>query len=309
MRFRKLIWPAIWSSLALCIVVLSFSICTNLYSIYQSNHPNSPPEGQTIISSSDITTTESDAIKLPIIMYHALIQDSKLQNKYFISPEIFENDLKYLNKKGYTAVTMTEVINYVYNGTPLPKKPIVISFDDGYYNNYVYAYPLLKKYNQKAVISIIGNQSDLFSLHRENNAAYSHLTWDQLNEMIVSGHVEVQNHTYDMHTYNKGRKGCMDKNGESYEVYKDKFVEDVGSLQQKITDYTGFTPNTMTYPFGFYSKDTEKVVKEMGFKASLTCSEVPNYITKDPECLYKLGRYLRPPDKSSADYFKKILDK
>ncbi len=301
MRFHKLIWPAIWSSLALCIVMLSISIIFTLCKV-------PPPQvGGSTITVKD-KASQTGTIKLPIIMYHGLIKDIKLQNKYFISPDSFENDLKYLNDNGYTAITMTELIDYVYTGAPLPKKPIILTFDDGFYNNYLYAYPLLKKYNQKAVISIIGSQTDRYSLIKIFNSYYSYLSWGQINEMLMSGHIEIQNHTYNMHTYDKGRKGCSEKSGEGLAVYKENFVGDIGLLQQRITDYTGVTPNTIAYPFGYYTKNSEVLTKEMGFKASLTCSQKVNRISRDPECLYKLGRYLRPPGKSSASFFKNILD-
>ncbi|QHI71090.1 polysaccharide deacetylase family protein [Aminipila terrae] len=251
---------------------------------------------------------EQGTIRLPIIMYHGLVKESKLQNTYFISPRLFENDLKYLKDNGYTAISMTELIDYVYNGAPLPEKPILLTFDDGFYNNYLYAYPLLKKYNQKAVISILGSQTDRYSLIKINNSYYSYLTWGQINEMIMSGHIEIQNHTYDMHDSKSGRTGCGEKSGEGMEKYRENFTADVGLLQQRITDYTGTTPNTMVYPFGYYTKNSEVLIKEMGFKASLTCSAKINKISRDPECLYKLGRYLRPPDKSSDSFFKKILE-
>lgn len=301
MRFHKLVWPAIWSSLALCIVILSISIVCTICKV-------PPPNvGGNAITVKD-KSSEADTITLPIIMYHGLIKDNNAQNKYFISPDAFENDLKYLKDKGYTTITMNELIDYVYNGTRLPKKPIILTFDDGFYNNYLYAFPVLKKYNEKAVISVIGSQTDRYSLIKINNAYYSYLTWNQINEMIISGHVEIQNHTYNMHTYDKGRKGCIEKKGEGTEIYKENFINDIGLLQQRITDYTGVTPNTIAYPFGYHTKNSETLIKEMGFKASLTCCQKVNKISRNPECLYKLGRYLRPPGKSSASFFKEILD-
>lgn len=302
MRFHKFIWPTIWSSLALCIIMLSISIFCNVV--------NFPPPTLHISTTNhaENTVSESNTIKLPIIMYHGLIKDIKLQNKYFISPDIFENDLKYLNDNGFNTITMAQLIDYVYNGNPLPKKPILLTFDDGFYNNYLYAFPLLKKYNQKAVISVIGSQTDRYSLIKIMNSYYSYLTWAQINEMLISDHIEIQNHTYDMHTYDNGRKGCADKDGESYEQYKKIFIDDIGLLQKRITDYTATTPNTIAYPFGYYTKNSEKLIKEMGFKASLTCCQKLNDISRDPECLYKMGRFLRPPGKCSASFFKDVLD-
>ena len=102
-------------------------------------------------------SAEGDGVKLPIIMYHSLLNDSKLQNEYVISPEIFENDLKYLKNNGYSFLTVDDLIKYTSSDITLPEKCIMLTFDDGYYNNYYYAYPLLKKYNAKAV-----NFSDWF---------------------------------------------------------------------------------------------------------------------------------------------------
>lgn len=300
MRFYKILWPVIWSVLIFSVAMQSFSIfCKVMPSDVHTNGRESSPAA---------LSKSSDAIELPIIMYHALVEKKSQQNKYFIPPEIFEEDLKYLSDNGYTAITMTELIDYVYNDAKLPEKPIILTFDDGYYNNFLYAFPLLKKYNQKAVISIIGIQSDRYSLLKDKNSYYSHLTWSEINEMIISGHVELQNHTYDMHTYDKGRKGCTEKIGESADEYKRVLISDIGLMQQKIIDNTGTVPNTITYPFGFYSDETEAIIKELGFKASLTCSEKLNYITKDPDCLYKLGRFLRPPEKSSSKFFEDVLD-
>ncbi len=110
----------------------------------------------------DAAVTE-DSVKLPIIMYHGILKEEKRQGKFVISPKQFEDDLLYLQEQGYHTVVMRDVIDYVMNGTPLPEKPIMLTFDDGYFNDYVYAYPLLKKYNSKIVFSPIGRYVDQYS--------------------------------------------------------------------------------------------------------------------------------------------------
>ena len=64
---------------------------------------------------------------------------------------------------------------------------------------------------------------------------------------------------------------------------------------------------TFVYPFGAISDASLPILKELGFQATLTCEEKINYITKDADCLYGLGRYLRPAGMSSEEYFKNIL--
>ena len=199
---------------------------------------------------------------------------------------------------------MKEVIDYV-NGTGfLPKKPIVLSFDDGYYNNYYYAFPLLKKYNMKAVISIVGKLSDDFSQTPDENPSYAHLTWDDILEMHLSGCWEIQNHSYNCHSFDH-RNGVSQTTSESKESYAKFLSSDVWHLQNKIAYVTGVAPNTFTYPFGAFSENTDEVLREIGFQATLSCTEGISVIKRgDPDCLYRLKRHLRSPDKRTKEFFK-----
>lgn len=232
-------------------------------------------------------------IKVPIIMYHSILKDTSKSGKYVITPMQFEEDLKYLRDNGYTAIFMQDLIDYVYDEKELPKKPIILTFDDGYYNNYLYAYPLLKEYNQKAVISIIGKYTDLYTDTPDENANYSHITWDNVREMRESGLVEIQNHSYDMHTTDKGRNGTKKKKGESLEEYAKVLGDDIGKLQAEFKEKLSYTPTTFTYPFGSISLDSVDIIKNMGFAASLSCESGMNKIKRDPKCLYRLKRYIR----------------
>lgn len=255
------------------------------------------------------TNAEISGVPVPIIMYHGLIKDASLQNNFFIHPDTFAKDLDYLKANGYTTIFMDELIAYTKGGTPLPEKPIVLSFDDGYYNNYLYAFPLLKERNMKMTLSILGKYTDEFSKVEENNAAYSHVTWTQIDEMRNSGLVEIQNHTYNLHTYNNGRKGSMQKSGESLDAYRKILKDDVGGLQKRIESMTGYVPTTFTYPFGYIGENSGKVIQELGFSATLSCEEGINYITKDPEDLYRLKRVLRPLNLSSEEFFNQLTTK
>ena len=99
---------------------------------------------------------DGTTVPVPIVMYHSVLKSSKQLGKFVITPTELENDFKYLQANGYTAITMTQLINFVYDGNPLPQKPVIITFDDGYLNNYTYVTPLLEEYDMKAVISIVG---------------------------------------------------------------------------------------------------------------------------------------------------------
>lgn len=234
---------------------------------------------------------KNDGTVVPIFMYHE-VKPAKTR-KDVITPYEFESDLKYLKASGYTAINMTDLINYVDGKGSLPGKPIILTFDDGYYNNYVYAYPLIKKYNVKIVLSIIGKNTDDFTEYPSKNIDYSHVTWLQINEMLDSGLVELQNHTYNLHSISKKRFGCRINEGESLTHYDKVLTDDIEKLQDEILSETGKVPNTFTYPYGKVSKESYPIIKKMGFRASLTCDYGVNIITKDKSVLYGLKRVCR----------------
>ena len=257
---------------------------------------------------SNASTQKEEGIKLPIIMYHSVLKDKSKSGKYIISPDVLEKDLEYIESKGYTTITMIDLINYVYNNVPLPQKPILITFDDGHYNNFGYAIPLLKKYNMKAVISIVGEYTDRYSKTDEANLNYSYMRWKDINEAMRDGTIEFQNHSYNMHSNSKGRNGSSKKRGETIEEYKENFINDIMKLQEEFMKKTNYLPNTYTYPFGMVTKESNNFVKEMGFKASLSCTSGINIITKDANCLYLLKRNNRPSGISTEAFFKKLLE-
>lgn len=239
---------------------------------------------------------------VPIIMYHGITTSQQKASKYVITSQQFEEDLKYIQSQGYTTVTMQQLIDFVHDEGDLPEKPIILSFDDGYYNNYCYAYPLLQKYQMSAVISIIGRYTDLYSENNDKNPNYAHITWDDIREMEASGRIEIQNHSYDMHTNTEGRNGTKKKRGESTEVYRSTLEEDLMKLQERMEQETGKVATTFTYPFGGISNESIEIIKNLGFEASLSCEEKMNYITKgDTEGLYMLNRYLRTNKRSVSD--------
>ncbi len=247
---------------------------------------------------------KSEKVEVPILMYHSILRSTNTHGNYIISEAAFEADLKFLKDNGYTTVVMQDLIDYVYSGKALPQKPVVLTFDDGYFNNFSYAFPQLKKYNSKAVLSIIGYYTDLYTKTPDENPSYSHVTWDNVKTMMESGLVEMQNHSYNLHTTDKGRNGAKKKQGESLEKYKEILNSDLGKLQECFKANTGYIPSTFTYPFGSVSNASFDIVKDMGFKASLSCESGMNTITRDPECLYMLKRYLRTPKKSAESILK-----
>ena len=169
----------------------------------------------------------------------------------------------------------------------------MLSFDDGYYNNYVYVLPLLRQYAARIVFSLLGRNTDDFTEWPSESIDYAHVTWDQLNEMLDSGLVEVQNHSYDLHSYTPERYGCLPNAGESDAAYTELLRADLQRLQDELAEHTGRTPDTFAYPYGKYSDLTDTVLRGMGFQATLSCDWGINRLTRDSACLYRLRRICR----------------
>jgi len=254
-----------------------------------------------------ITTSKSSKkIILPIIMYHNISKKASLVNQYCVLEKNFEKDLKYIKSHGYNCISTEELIDYVYNKKKLPENPFMITFDDGYESFYEYAYPLLKKYDMKAVMSIVGSYTDLFTTTKDHNIDYSHLTWKQVNELNNTDFIEIQNHTYNMHEITSKRKGAGKAKGESFEQFKNVLKKDTEKLNNLILNYTGKKCTMFTYPYGNIAEKSVDILKEIGFLGAFTCTEQVNIIEKNPNILYSLCRFNRNGKLSSEQFFKKI---
>lgn len=245
-------------------------------------------------------------IALPVIMYHNITKKQNHADQYCVSLSQFEKDLKYIKEQGYSCITAAELYDYVYNGKELPKKPFMITFDDGYESFYKYAYPLLKKYNMKAIVSIVGSLTELFSNTEDHNLDYSHLNWEQVNELSKTDFVEIQNHTYNLHEITPERKGAGIAKGESFENFKKVFKKDVSELNRLILNYTGKKALMFTYPYGNIAEGSIEIIKELGFIGAFTCTEQINYIMGNPDEMFSIGRFNRDGRISSEEFFDRI---
>lgn len=249
------------------------------------------------------TQNSEVGINLPVLMYHLILRNPPSKNKFIVSEKTFEEDLEYIKNNGYTTILVQDLIDYTEGKSELPEKPILLTFDDGAYNNYLYAFPLAKKYNIKFVFSPIAFEAEKYSSIKDENPNYSHANWDEIREMSDSGLVEIQNHTYNMHSSKNPRIGCTKKFCESEETYKQKLSEDISKSQELIEKHTGKKPTAFFYPFGACSKCSEKIIRSLGFKATFLCESRVNKISKNPESLFRLGRFIRPPDVPTKKIF------
>lgn len=267
-------------------------------------------QGQEAISPAEKAAADQQDLReqaaLLVLLYHHIDENEDHWGPYAIPPRQFEYDLQYLVKNNYEAVTLEEIIDFVYHQGELPAKPVLITFDDGYESNYVYAWPLLKKYNMKAVVNIIGILSDQESAASDHNVSYSYLTWDQIIEMQESGVVEFGNHTYDLHSKNRTIQGIRKKKTESVKEYQQRLMEDLELTQKKLMTACGSPALCFAFPLGIQEEHALPILDELGFQVTLCSHQIYNVLIRDQDCLRPLGRFNRAAGINTVDFFARI---
>jgi peptidoglycan/xylan/chitin deacetylase (PgdA/CDA1 family) len=138
-----------------------------------------------------------------------------------------------------TPISLNRLIAHLRTGSPLPKKPILLTFDDAYGGHYEYAYPLLKKYNYPAV----------FAIHTSSvgvNAGRTHVTWEQLRIMASDPLITISSHSKTHPALTK----ISDQ-----QLYKE-VVESKEILETKLNRQITY----FTYPYGNYDSRVKKIV-------------------------------------------------
>ncbi|MBU3180176.1 polysaccharide deacetylase family protein [Clostridium psychrophilum] len=181
---------------------------------------------------------------VPVLMYHS-IGTSKL-NPYVVSTARLNLDMKYLKDNGFTTLSTDELYDFMVKNKPLPKKSVLITFDDCYEDNYTNAFPILKKYNFKATIFVITGFLD---------KGKQFLTSTQLKEMQKNG-IDIESHT-NLHqklgTYTYASQLKILKTSKEY-------------LEKTLHKNVKY----ISYPHGSYNLDTLKAVNAAGYKMAFT---------------------------------------
>jgi peptidoglycan/xylan/chitin deacetylase (PgdA/CDA1 family) len=238
-------------------------------------------------------------IIVTVIMYHSVLKDPSQWGDFIISPDMLEQDLKYLQNEGYTTVNSKDLLGFVHAGIDLPEKCVMLTFDDGHFNNITYAQPLLEKYGMKAVQFIAGAWSDRDKT--EQNPAYSYMNWESI--AALSPVWEVGSHTWDMHKGDEApRAGVRQLPGESDREHVAALTADFAHITDKLTAVTGKKPLAFAYPFGFYNQNALDVLLNLGYRLTFTCAQNPAVVRQgDPTTLINMGRFGRSATRSVED--------
>ncbi len=235
-------------------------------------------------------TATQDSRLLPIIMYHDVVPDGEQLDEYTVSATQLEEDLAALAREGWQTVRLSEVIDFVQNGATLPEKPVLLVFDDGYDSVLTQVLPLLEKYDARAVVSVIGARAQGLADGCDTSRQY--MDWDALSQALASGRIELQSHSAQLHVF-RARKGLQQLPDETEEAYAKMLLADMNQMDAWSEDAGVTMIKSFAYPYGFVEPLADSLMRKQGYEATMTSEPHINRIERNPDCLYRLGRFNR----------------
>lgn len=198
---------------------------------------------------------------VPVLMYHSI--DYEKGNELRVPKEVFREQMNFLKQKGYTTLTLNELYDFFVNNKPVPDKAVVITFDDGYKDNFENAYPVLKELGFNATVFVITSTIDTDK---------SYLTSKQLREMDANG-IDIESHTVNHEQLDK--------------LPYNKQIDTLKSSREYIEKTLGKSSKYIAYPFGKWDGNTLEAVKNAGYSMAFTT--VSGWSNKD-QGIYELHR-------------------
>jgi peptidoglycan/xylan/chitin deacetylase (PgdA/CDA1 family) len=204
---------------------------------------------------------------LPIVMYHSVSPSASRQTMLAVKPETFERQMRFLRDNRYNVITLEELVALIKDKKKIPPRTIVITLDDGYRDNYTYAFPVLKKYGLCATIFIIVDE-----VGRPQN---DRLNWNQIKAMQDSGLIVFGSHALGPEPLNKIKSEEEVKN----QVFLSKQI-----LEQKL----GKKVYAFSYPEGRFNPKIRQLVIDAGYKVAVATNPGKRYPGDDVFALKRL---------------------
>jgi peptidoglycan/xylan/chitin deacetylase (PgdA/CDA1 family) len=183
---------------------------------------------------------------VPILMYHVLgtPQANAVFPQLFVEPSNFKAQMAWLSRRGYHAVTLRQVLRYWRSGIALPRKPIVLSFDDGYLSDYTIALPVLRRYHWPGVLNLV-----------VNNVRPGDLTAQEVRRLIAAGW-EIDAHTISHVDLTRLDPAALRR--------------EVAGSRTRLRRMFGQRVDFFCYPLGHYDARVVAAVRAAGYRGATT---------------------------------------
>lgn len=235
---------------------------------------------------------------IPVLMYHHV---SPNQGLVTVSPDIFNKQMQLIHNAGYHTVTAQDFSKWLIGEKNLPSKSILITFDDGYLDNYVYAYPILRQYGLHGIIFVVTgwisdretrpcngeknipstpNHSDCKKLIAQGRSDEVMLRWAEIERMIASGTIEIHSHTHSHIRWDQQYSNPIAKHEALY--------EDLFQSQRTLKKHLGFRDHHLCWPWGYFETSYSKIANDLGFTIHYTVQRGTNTIETDPFQIHRI---------------------
>ena len=188
-------------------------------------------------------STDYKIYGVPVLNYHQ-VNDEK-HSALTLHVDQFREQMEYLHNQGYNTITLAQLYDYLENGTELPNKPIVITFDDGYVDNYKNVLPILKEYNMKATLFMISDAA--------NTPGF--VSTEQMHQMEAGG-FDIQGHTNHHKILTK--------------IAPTELPDALLGGKTSLEGILGEPIEYLAYPGGFNDMLIQYVTKQSGYKMAFT---------------------------------------
>ena len=188
-------------------------------------------------------TVQEDPRTVMVLNYHKVVDEHMSLS---VPLADFEQHMKWLKEYGYTSITPEELYEFIVNGSELPEKPVLITFDDGYKDNYTNAYPIMKKYGFKGTIFVVTGFLGVYD---------NYMTWEQAKELADNG-FSIESHTY-------SHKSMTEASDE-------EISKELTKSRDTIRNKLGIEADFMAYPTGTYNLHIAELVQKAGYKGAFT---------------------------------------
>jgi peptidoglycan/xylan/chitin deacetylase (PgdA/CDA1 family) len=214
-------------------------------------------------------------IPIPILNYHSISsRGTDCFVKFTLHPEVFSQHMKLISDQGYTPITVKDFAKIVRNSLPLPNKPVILTFDDGFADFYHSAFPILQRFYFQATLFVVTDNIGGTSkwLKSENEEGRRMISWSQLSEVQRAG-IECGAHSA-THIHLDTAKP---------EIARQEIIRSKDALEQKL----GSPVHSMAYPYGHYTRTVCQMVIEARYSAA--CA-VRNAMSHTDDNLFSLAR-------------------
>lgn len=228
-----------------------------------------------------VAASQVDARDVMVLCYHNITRDEKVREKdvITITQRELRSHFEYLKQNGFHPISFQAYLDYYQAGKPLPDKPVLLTFDDGYRSHYDILFPLVVEYRYPVLVSIVTEWMDTGF----PQPGISLLSWPQVKEMEASGLVEFASHTHSLHRWGRANSfgdthpvtsSLMWLNGryENVAEYKNRIEQDLLKSQQIFRQQLGHKAKALVWPYGEYTVAAVDAARTAGFVATFSLS-------------------------------------